>query len=196
MAHNQPLTESEWADFSARLRRYVGRRVAPSYADDLTGDILVRLVANADKLRRTDDVESARGQFLNDAVASLSRCMIPFINRLPQRYAEALLLTEIEGLTQRAAAQRLGLSVSGLKSRVQRGRRLLKQSVLRCCSVEASQSGRIVDYRRRSGAGTNGRKQASAPSGSAKNEPETTEHKSPPDGVGRQRPLVERACMR
>ncbi|MEO1222586.1 MAG: sigma-70 family RNA polymerase sigma factor [Pseudomonadota bacterium] len=184
MASKRPFTEPQWAEFSARLRRYVSRRVSPSHVDDLTGDILVRLVANADKLSGSDKplawvhrvannaiidfhrrsvtedraLEQAAllaekpSEAANDAVASLSGCMIPFINRLAPHYAEALLLTEIGGLTQRAAAERLGLSVPGLKSRVQRGRLLLKQSVLRCCSVEASQSGRIVDYHRRSAA--------------------------------------------
>ena len=67
------------------------------------------------------------------------------IRTLPARYAEALLLTDIDGLTQAAAAERLGLSLSGMKSRVQRGRRLLKQTLLRCCAVELDRRGGVVD---------------------------------------------------
>ncbi len=86
-----------------------------------------------------------------EAVAAdeLSDCLVPMIRTLPSRYAEALLLTDIEGLTQATAAERLGLSLSGMKSRVQRGRRLLKQTLLRCCEVELDRRGGVVDYRPR-----------------------------------------------
>lgn len=82
----------------------------------------------------------------NDALAA---CMVPLIRGLPAPYAEALMLTEIDGLSRAAAAQRLGLSVSGMKSRVQRGRERLRQALLDCCSVEIDRRGRVLDYERR-----------------------------------------------
>ena len=57
------------------------------------------------------------------------------------------MLTDIEGLTRAEAADRLGLSVSGMKSRVQRGRAKLKQALLRCCAVETDRWGTVLDYR-------------------------------------------------
>ena len=75
------------------------------------------------------------------ATAEFARCLIPFIKDLPPAYGEALMLTDIEGLTQAEAADRLGLSVSGMKSRVQRGRAKLKQALLRCCAVETDRWG-------------------------------------------------------
>ena len=78
-----------------------------------------------------------------------ARCLIPFIRCLPPAYGEALMLTEIEGLTRAEAAERLGLSVSGMKSRVQRGRARLKQALLRCCAVETDRWGTVLDYRER-----------------------------------------------
>jgi len=87
----------------------------------------------------------------DDTVASeFSRCLIPFIQELPERYRDALLLVEIEGLTQAEAAARVGVSVSGMKSRVQRGRAKLKDALLRCCAVELDSRGGLLDYRRRS----------------------------------------------
>ena len=81
--------------------------------------------------------------------AEFARCLIPFIRDLPPAYGEALMLTEIEGLTQTEAARCLGLSVSGMKSRVQRGRAKLKQALLRCCAVETDRWGTVLDYRSR-----------------------------------------------
>ena len=81
------------------------------------------------------------------AAAEISRCILPLIEGLPAPYRDALLLTEIEGLTQVEAAGRLGLSVSGMKSRVQRGRAKLKQALLRCCAVRVDRRGGVVDYK-------------------------------------------------
>jgi RNA polymerase sigma-70 factor (ECF subfamily) len=81
-----------------------------------------------------------------DPTADLARCMRPLLQRLPASYAEAIRLTELNGLTQEQAARRAGLSVSGMKSRVQRGRRQLKELLLACCSVSLDSRRHIIDY--------------------------------------------------
>lgn len=78
--------------------------------------------------------------------SELAKCLIPLIRGLPEIYREALLLTDIEGVSQAQAARRLSLSVSGMKSRVQRGRAKLKKSLLRCCKVELGRRGDVVHY--------------------------------------------------
>lgn len=82
--------------------------------------------------------------------AELARCVAPFLAGLPETYREALQLSEIDGLPQREAAERLGLSLSGAKSRVQRGRRLLRERFLECCEIEATAGGLDYAPRRRS----------------------------------------------
>jgi RNA polymerase sigma-70 factor, ECF subfamily len=68
-----------------------------------------------------------------------------FIGMLPEPYREALQLTELDGLTQAEAAQRVGLSLPGMKSRVQRGRAQLRQLLEACCSIELDTRGGIID---------------------------------------------------
>ncbi|TPE43723.1 RNA polymerase sigma factor SigZ [Pontibacter mangrovi] len=68
----------------------------------------------------------------------------PLINLLPSAYAEALRLSELEGLSQKEIAERLGISYSGAKSRVQRGREKLKELFLACCHLELSHSGQVL----------------------------------------------------
>jgi len=80
---------------------------------------------------------------------SLASCLIPMIRALPSPYDQALMLTEIEGVSQVAAAKELGISVSGMKSRVQRGRQKLKASLLSCCTVEVNGRGSVVDFEMR-----------------------------------------------
>ena len=68
----------------------------------------------------------------------------PFVAMLPSPYREALTLTELEGLTQREAAERLGISLSGMKSRVQRGRKLLRSALEDCCFTALDARGRVL----------------------------------------------------
>jgi RNA polymerase sigma-70 factor (ECF subfamily) len=70
----------------------------------------------------------------------------PMVETLPERYRQALILTEFEGLSQREMAEKLGLSYSGAKSRVQRGRVMLKQQLVDCCHFEFDRRGSIIDY--------------------------------------------------
>ena len=67
------------------------------------------------------------------------------ITELPAPYGEAPILTEFDGLTQKQLAERLGISLSGAKSRVQRGREKLKESLLDCCGFEFDRRGQIID---------------------------------------------------
>jgi RNA polymerase sigma-70 factor (ECF subfamily) len=77
--------------------------------------------------------------------ALLASCLTPLVERLPDDYRTALELTDLGELTQEQAAAALGLSTSGMKSRVQRGRRLLRTEVSRCCRVELDARGAIAD---------------------------------------------------
>jgi RNA polymerase sigma-70 factor (ECF subfamily) len=67
------------------------------------------------------------------------------IYSLPEPYRDAVVLTELEGLTQRELANRLGISLSGAKSRVQRGRAQLKQMLDECCTFEFDRRGKVID---------------------------------------------------
>jgi RNA polymerase sigma-70 factor (ECF subfamily) len=82
--------------------------------------------------------------------AELAGCLRPMIERLSQDYRDAIMLVELEGLTQQAAAKQMGMSLSGMKSRVQRGRKQLKQMLDDCCLIELDRLGGVLDYRFRS----------------------------------------------
>lgn len=67
--------------------------------------------------------------------AALSACMRPLVGALPAPYRQALTWTAFDGLSQADAAARAGISLSGMKSRVQRGRRQLADAMTRCCAL-------------------------------------------------------------
>lgn len=69
-----------------------------------------------------------------------------FINNLPPKYREPLILSDIQGMNQKQIADKLNLSLSGAKSRVQRARKLLKDGFLECSSYEFDKQGRVIDF--------------------------------------------------
>ncbi len=76
----------------------------------------------------------------------LAGCLRPMIGRLPPSYRQAVTLVELEGLTQQAAATRVGLTLSGMKSRVQRGRQHLKRMLEDCCEIQLDRRRSPLDY--------------------------------------------------
>lgn len=81
-----------------------------------------------------------------EASRSLSACVSLFVARLPSPYREAVTLVELEGLTAREAADMVGISVSGMKSRVQRGRAQLRRLFDECCEIALDARGKVTDY--------------------------------------------------
>ena len=179
--------EALWRDYRARLFRFVVTRVRDeATAEDIVHDALVRAWEKRDTLRSGErfepwlyritrnavidhyrarrpteplppDLTADDGPAGDDARRQLATCIEPFVNALPAHYREAVALAELEALTQQDTADRLGLTLSGAKSRVQRGRRLLETMVLECCRVELDSRGGIMDYERNPRAPDGGR---------------------------------------
>ncbi len=76
----------------------------------------------------------------------LAGCLRPMIEGLSEDYRQAVTLVDLEGLAQHEAAARLGLSVSGMKSRVQRGRRQLREMLEACCAIALDHRRGVADY--------------------------------------------------
>ena len=88
----------------------------------------------------------------NDATRELARCLQPMMGALNPTARDALTRVDLEGQTHRQAAAQLGISVSGMKSRVQRARRELKDRLVSCCQVATDSTGAIADYAPKAGA--------------------------------------------
>lgn len=84
-----------------------------------------------------------------DAATALARCVSLFVAALPSPYREAVTLVELEGRTAKEAAEMVGVSVSGMKSRVQRGRAQLREMFEHCCEIAVDARGKPIDYTRR-----------------------------------------------
>ncbi|MCL3860685.1 sigma-70 family RNA polymerase sigma factor [Actinotalea sp. K2] len=79
------------------------------------------------------------------ALAGLASCVRPLLRLLPADQAAAVELVDLDGRSQVEAARAAGISVSGMKSRVQRGRRGLREAVTSCCQVQLDVRGSVQD---------------------------------------------------
>ena len=80
----------------------------------------------------------------------LSNCIKPFINSLPKIYRDALKEFDLNGVSQKKLAKKLGISHSAIKSRVQRGRGMLAKLFQSCCEYQLDARGNIMDYKKKS----------------------------------------------
>jgi RNA polymerase sigma-70 factor (ECF subfamily) len=72
------------------------------------------------------------------------------LDGLPAPYREAVRLSEMEGLSHKAVAERLGLSLAATKSRIRRGRLIVRERLLKCCHFEFDRRGTLIDCTPRS----------------------------------------------
>jgi RNA polymerase sigma-70 factor (ECF subfamily) len=174
----QWTVEAIWAEFSAPLLRFIRRRVGDqATAEDLLQDVFVAIQARREDLRDQERVAAwvyriARNRVVDhyraqrqlaplspqlaaepaeapDAAAALAPCLGAMVRDLPPDYRSAIELTAYAGVSQQALSQRLGMSFSGTKARVQRARQRLKARLLACCELFFDPAGRLMDYRPR-----------------------------------------------
>ncbi len=162
--------------FDADLRAFVRARVGdPDDAEDVLQDVYLKIHSRIDTVRDEEKVGAWVYRIARNAITDhyrarkptqelvdvpseppdptgeelerrLSRAVRDMLDGLPPDHREALRLTEYEDLTQRELAERLGISVSGAKSRVQRARARLKAMLLDCCHFELDRRGRVTNY--------------------------------------------------
>ena len=168
-------TESIWNEFSEHLHKFILRRVRDEEAaSDILQDTFVKIHSNLASLRQSEKLRAWIYQITRNAIKDyyrrrkptqempedmaaldrdeddplleLAKCVQPFVRKLPEPYREALILSELQGLTQSEVAERQGISLSGAKSRVQRGRVKIKEMLLNCCYLQFDHRGSVTDY--------------------------------------------------
>ncbi|WP_162053770.1 RNA polymerase sigma factor SigZ [Pontibacter pamirensis] len=160
--------------YEAQLRGFVLKRVQDKEeANDILQQLYLKLYKNCEQLQEVHNLKAWLYQITRNTVHDFFRessrrqplgaetelpevelpgqerheveaLVEPLINLLPPEYAEPLRLSELEGISQKEIAERLGISYSGAKSRIQRGREKLKQLFLECCHLEVDRSGKLI----------------------------------------------------
>jgi RNA polymerase sigma-70 factor, ECF subfamily len=168
--------EAIWKSLNTPLERFIRSKTPDTEtAHDLLQDVYIKIHRGIDTLRDNERTEAWVYQIARNTItdyyrrekptveisdfivspeeetedeitARLTKSVRGMIDFLPDDYREALLLTEYEGLSQKELAERAGISLSGAKSRVQRGRKLLREMLLACCHFQFDRLGKVIDY--------------------------------------------------
>ena len=169
-------TEQIWKIYHDSLQTFIQSRVQDaSIADDILQDVFIRIHSRIGALKESGKIKSWIYQIARNAIIDHYRahkmtgelreisstpesdltgeerertngCLLSMIESLSDPYRQALMLSEIEGLSQKEVAARQGLSLSGAKSRIQRGRSMMKKMLLQCCHFEFDRRGNVIDY--------------------------------------------------
>ncbi len=173
--HHYTDTEALYKKLNQRLKQFIRSRVPnDELAEDILHDTFLKMHEKIDTLKDDGKFEAwlyqiARNAIVDyyrsrkpkeelrddmsvsdtvdeDTMKKISSCVEEFVKSLSEPYREALVMVEYEGVKQTELAQRLGISVSGAKSRVQRARQMLKDMLMNCCHFEFDRYGTIIDY--------------------------------------------------
>jgi RNA polymerase sigma-70 factor, ECF subfamily len=80
------------------------------------------------------------------ALSELAGCLRPLLAGLPVEQRRAVEMIDLDGVSQADAAEYAGISLSGMKSRVQRGRTRLGELLGQCCALSLDGRGLPMDY--------------------------------------------------
>jgi RNA polymerase sigma-70 factor (ECF subfamily) len=166
------MNKPSWQALRQDLLRFVRRRVPhEADAEDIVQEVFLRAGQHGDALRDHERLSAwlyriARNAIIdhhrrrpspspeapsppppeNPSPEELSWCLTAFVHTLDEPYRAALTLTELQGHTQAEAAALEGVPLSTMKSRVQRGRRKLRQQIEACCEVALDRRNTIQSY--------------------------------------------------
>ncbi|MBC8144120.1 MAG: RNA polymerase sigma factor SigZ [bacterium] len=168
-----------WQAYHTKLRAFISSRVNNSdVADDILQDVFLKTHTRLGDLREETRLQSWLYQIARNAITDyyrapkmqvadaidlpeeshdvgqrarrdLAECLRPMIDSLPPHYRDAIVLADLDGLTQQQIADRESISLSGAKSRVQRGRAMLKDLLDQCCRFEFDRRGHVVGFQSR-----------------------------------------------
>ncbi|MBL7930500.1 MAG: RNA polymerase sigma factor SigZ [Bacteroidia bacterium] len=169
---NTIKTEQAWHDYRKELRVFILSRVKDlDEADDILQEVFLKVHLHLADLKEESRLKSWIYQITRNTIQDyfrkkrfslnieeielsgesetrsdtvLNNCIAPFIGQLPGKYREALVLSDLKRMNQKNLAQKLSMSYSGLKSRVQRARQLLHTYLTDCCDIKADKYGNIV----------------------------------------------------
>lgn len=167
--------EHIWEEFHDKLYAFINKQVKDSViADDILQEVFLRIHSHISTFKSgsnlqawvftitrnciTDHYRDQKPQVElpmlltkpEKAVSEKARTetrnwLVPMIKNLPEPYRGALMLAEIEQLPQKEVAKMQGVSLSCVKSRIQRGRIKLKQMLFTCCNIELDHQGDMLD---------------------------------------------------
>lgn len=163
------MIEQIWTEFHQQLFKFILTKVSDAtIAEDILQDVFIQVINNIDSLEdktklqawlyqicRNRIIDYYRSKKLDieniddyDAVdtkdeedIALNNCIRILISDLPSNVSSILQASELDEIKQKDIAEKESLSLPAVKSRLRRGRELLKKKLLACCIIEFTENG-------------------------------------------------------
>lgn len=168
-------SEFIWNNFSKELQRFIISKVKDAdTSNDILQDAFIKMHLNVHTLQDPSRLKQWLYQITRNTIndhfrkqkisidinsvdvqeetlslpnaPQFAKCLNSFIKHLPKKYEQAITLVELQNVNQLHLAQKLRISYSAAKSRVQRARGLLKEKFQACCNVSTDKYGNIISF--------------------------------------------------
>lgn len=172
---SRPCLLAAWSAHEASLRAYLRHRSGDaSDADELMQELFLKAMRQGERFCSVENPRAWLFQVARNALAdrlrlrhehlplpeelptpdadtgapvdALSQCLPRVLSELAEADRQAIRFCDIDGHSQQALAEHLGLSLSGAKSRLQRARQRLKQRLETACQVQFDDSGAVCGF--------------------------------------------------
>lgn len=168
---------SLWLEYKNGLKYYIFKKVKnEEIANDLSHEVLMKVYNSCCSNIKIKNVRSWMFQIAHNTTIDYLKKQNKFTNKvpenyddddynvfqeaneiikplmqlLPDKYAIPLHLSDIEEFKQKEVAQKLNLSLTATKSRIQRARNLLKEKIIECGNLEKDEKGNLISLEIRS----------------------------------------------
>jgi len=163
--------EQIWMQNYMHLSNFIGTKVPANEQDDILQDVGIAVF---NQLNRGGEIRNAKSwifqvarniiadhykakaksqegekEFFNIEFKSFKPCVCDIIEQiiesvLPDKYSQALILSDIQKLSQKEIAKQLGLNYVTTKSRIQRARRMMKEAFVDSIDFKLNEQGQIL----------------------------------------------------
>jgi RNA polymerase sigma-70 factor (ECF subfamily) len=169
------IMESIWKDHHDQLLNFINKQVKDrDESEDILQDVFVKILLKIDTLKDSSKLQAWIYQMTRNAIADYFRkknhlngadnqeiiseveeqsamneatgWIGYYVDALPESYRDSLVMYEMKGYSQKEIAERLGISYTNARSRIQRGRQLLKKNLTDCCEFNVDTYGNIIEY--------------------------------------------------
>jgi RNA polymerase sigma-70 factor, ECF subfamily len=164
-----------WREHQSELRGYLIHRLAdPALAEDLLQDVFVKALRQGGRFCALDNPRAWLFQVARNALAdhlrlakanvplpddladeepviapvdALAECMGQVLSELPQGDRDLLQRCDLEGMKLQDYADAHGLGLPAVKSRIQRARQRMRETLTRRCHVRFDDAGQVCCHR-------------------------------------------------
>jgi RNA polymerase sigma-70 factor (ECF subfamily) len=106
--------------------------------------LIDRLRVSRDQVELPEDLAAEQAELA--PVDSLAACLPRVLSELSTEDREVITLCDLQGMSQQAFADLMGISLPGAKSRIQRARKRMRAQLTSACQVRFDASGQVSDF--------------------------------------------------